>query len=84
MVVWSWWQNRLEGMTNEHCGYLQHDIRICDDGSLTIFDNSGCSTDNSRICRYWIDEESMQLVKFKEYVTPRKMKYVHGVGDSIR
>ena len=68
----------FEGMTNEHCGYLQHDIRICDDGSLTIFDNSGCSTDNSRICRYWIDEESMQLVKFKEYVTPRKRSMFMG------
>ena len=68
----------FEGMTNEHCGYLQHDIRICDDGSLTVFDNSGCSTDNSRICRYWIDEESMQLVKFKEYVTPRKRSMFMG------
>ena len=68
----------FEGMTNEHCGYLQHDIRICDDGSLTIFDNSGCSTDNSRICRYWIDEENMKLVKFKEYVTPRKRSMFMG------
>ena len=68
----------FEGMTNEQCGYLQHDIRICDDGSLTIFDNSGCSTDNSRICRYWIDEENMKLVKFKEYVTPRKRSMFMG------
>ena len=68
----------FSGMTEQHCGFLQHDIRIMDDGSLTIFDNSGCSTDNSRICRYWLDEESMRLVKFKEYVTPRRRSMFMG------
>ena len=68
----------FEGMTEEHCGFLQHDIRIQPDGSFTIFDNYGCSTDNSRICRYWLDEENMRLVKFKEYVTPRKRSMFMG------
>jgi hypothetical protein len=68
----------FDGMTNEQSGYLQHDIRILDDGSITIFDNSGCSTDNSRVCRYWLDEENMKLAKFKEYVTPRKRSMFMG------
>ena len=66
------------GMTEAHCGFLQHDIRIQPDGSFTIFDNSGCSTDNSRVCRYWLDEENKKLVKFKEYVTPRKRSMFMG------
>ena len=68
----------FSGMTEQHCGYLQHDIRILKDGSITIFDNSGCATDNSRICRYWLDEGNMKLLKFKEYITPRKRSMFMG------
>lgn len=33
--------NDIKGLTTEQIGYLQHDVRYTDDGSFTVFDNSG-------------------------------------------
>lgn len=61
---------KLNGFTSTQCGHLQHDARYNYDDSITIFDNSGCATDNTRICRYWINEETKTLTDFKEYKLP--------------
>lgn len=69
-ILWIMGRNKndISGSSSAQCGYLQHDARYNYDNSITIFDNSGCSTDNTRICRYWIDEDTKTLTKFKEYI----------------
>lgn len=55
--------NDIAGLTEEELPYLQHDVRYMEDGSFTIFDNYGCPEDRSRICRYWIDDETKTVKK---------------------
>lgn len=62
-------QNDIQGLEQSQIGLLQHDVRYLDDGSFTIFDNSGGQNSSSRVCRYWIDEETKTLVRFQEYPT---------------
>ena len=40
---------KLKGYTAAQAPYCQHDARYQDDGTITCFDNSGCSTNNVRI-----------------------------------
>lgn len=71
-IIWVFGRNHsdITGIDASKCGYLQHHAVYNYDNSITIFDNSGCATDNTRICRYWINENTKALVKFKEYVCP--------------
>ena len=62
-------QNDIQGLEQSQIGMLQHDVRYLDDGSFTIFDNSGGQNSTSRVCRYWIDEETKTLIRFQEYTT---------------
>lgn len=62
-------QNDIQGLEQSQIGLLQHDVRYLDDGSFTIFDNSGGQNSSSRVCRYWIDEDTKTLVRFQEYPT---------------
>lgn len=62
-------RNDIQGLEQSQIGLLQHDVRYLDDGSFTIFDNSGGQNSTSRVCRYWIDEETKNLIRFQEYPT---------------
>ncbi len=64
--------NDIEGLSEEQIGLYQHDVRYTEDGSFTIFDNSGGVDKTSRICRYWIDEETLTLQNFEEFTTEYK------------
>lgn len=65
-------QNDILGAESEQIGLYQHDVRYLDDGSFTIFDNSGGIDQTSRVCRYWIDEKTKTLVDFEEFTTQYK------------
>ncbi|MCQ2505748.1 MAG: aryl-sulfate sulfotransferase [Lachnospiraceae bacterium] len=65
-------RNDIKGMTDEQVGLYQHDARYTEDGSITIFDNSGGKDNNSRVCRYWIDEKNLTLEKCEIFETPYK------------
>lgn len=65
-------RNDISGMTEEQTGLYQHDVRYLEDGSITIFDNSGGVDSTSRVCRYWIDEDTLKLEDFEEYTTEYK------------
>ena len=62
-------RNDIQGLEQSQIGLLQHDVRYLDDGSFTIFDNSGGQNSTSRVCRCWIDEETKNLIRFQEYPT---------------
>lgn len=61
--------NDISGMESEECGLYQHDVRYLEDGSFTIFDNSGGENLTSRVCRYWIDEENLELENIEIFTT---------------
>ena len=73
-LMWVIGKNRCDfsGVTANMIPSMQHDAKYNYDNSITLYDNSGCPTDNARICRYWLDEENLKLEKFKEYITPYK------------
>lgn len=54
------------GLTEDQKPSRQHYARYNDNGSITIFDN-GNSRGESRVVEYWLDEDNLQLVQFKEY-----------------
>lgn len=64
--------NDINGLSEEQIGLYQHDVRYTEDGSFTIFDNSGGVDKTSRVCRYWIDENTLTLTKFEEFPTQYK------------
>ena len=74
----------FEGMTADQTPYLQHHATRLDDGSIICFDNSGCATNNTRICRYWLDEENMELIDFKQYVTKHPRSRFMGSVDMVK
>lgn len=65
-------QNDIGGLSEEQIGLYQHDVRYVEDGSFTIFDNSGGVNSTSRVCRYWINDESLTLENYEEFTTPYK------------
>lgn len=65
-------RNDIAGLADEQIGLYQHDVRYLEDGSITIFDNSGGVDSTSRVCRYWIDEENKKLESFEELTTEYK------------
>ena len=73
----------IQGMTTEQVGYLQHHAKYNYDGSITIFDNSGCVTNNTRCCRYWIDENQLTLTKFQELKSPKAKSGYMGSMDLL-
>lgn len=68
-IMWIMGRNRndIVGLDIKDIPYLQHDVRYLTDGSFTIFDNCGCPEDYSRVCRYWIDDETKTLIQAKTY-----------------
>ena len=60
-------RNDIVGLDATDIPYLQHDVRYLADGSFTIFDNCGCPEDYSRVCRYWINDETKTLIQVKTY-----------------
>lgn len=78
---------KLKGYTAAQAPYCQHDARYQDDGTITCFDNSGCSTNNVRIPVYTINDETKTLISMKEYKTnyPRSnfMGSVHKVSNGV-
>ena len=50
--------NDISGIETSQLPLLQHDIQVLDDGSFTIFDNSGSTEGYTRIVRYIIDDEA--------------------------
>ena len=73
----------IKNMETPQLGFLQHQAKYNYDGSITIFDNYGCATNNTRCCRYWIDEETLTLNKFEELVTPRERSAFMGSMDLL-
>ena len=65
-------RNDIAGLEDEQIGLYQHDVRYLEDGSFTIFDNSGGVDNTSRVCRYWIDDETLTLENFEEFTTEYK------------
>jgi hypothetical protein len=61
-------RNDIAGVTADKMPKFQHCARVMEDGSLIVFDNSGCLEDYSRIQRFWIDSEKKQLTDYKEYL----------------
>lgn len=74
----------FKNMTVQQAPYLQHHMTRLNDGSIICFDNSGCATNNTRICRYWLDEDTMTMTKFKEYITKHPRSAHMGGVDMIR
>ena len=74
----------FDGMEQAHTPYLQHHATKLKDGSIICFDNSGCATNNVRICRYWLDEEAMTMTDFKQYITIHPRSPFMGSVDMIR
>jgi len=60
-------RNDIAGVQQNWIPYLQHCARVQADGSILLFDNSGCEDNVSRIQRFWIDPEAKALVQYKEY-----------------
>lgn len=61
-------RNDIEGITEDKMPKFQHCARVMEDGSIILFDNSGCLEDYSRIQRLWIDNSKKRLVEYKEYL----------------
>lgn len=86
-IIWvmSRKRNDIKWLQMEDVWLYQHDVEILDDWSFTIFDNSWSDTDNSRVCRYKIDDEDKQLVYVKTYKSTRPksgfMGSAHLVND---
>lgn len=69
-------KNNIKELDEKDIGLYQHDVKYLDDGSITIFDNSGGYGENSRVCRYWIDENNKTLIKKEIFDIPYKGKYM--------
>lgn len=68
------------GLMNYHVAKTQHDVHREIDGSITLYDDEGYVHNHSRVVKYWLDEESLELVKFKEYIYHQhKVKAMGGV-----
>lgn len=63
-------RNDFDGIPSEYLPFRQHDARIFEDGSITVWDNNGYDGPNSRVMRYWLDEGSMNCTRYREYVYP--------------
>ena len=74
----------FKGMTQAQAPFLQHHMTRVSDGSIICFDNEGCATNNTRICRYWLDETTMTMTRFKEYKTNHPRSAFMGGVDMIR
>ena len=74
----------FKGMTQAQAPFLQHHMTRVSDGSIICFDNEGCATNNTRICRYWLDETTMTMTRFKEYKTNHPRSQFMGGVDMIR
>jgi arylsulfate sulfotransferase len=71
-ILWMLAKNRcdIKGIDENMIPSMQHDARYNYDHSITLFDDSGSTTDNARVMRYWIDEKKLTAIKVKEYVCP--------------
>lgn len=61
-------RNDIEGVTADKMPKFQHCARVLEDGSILVFDNSGCLEDYSRIQRFWIDSTEKTLTDYREYL----------------
>lgn len=79
-IVWVMGRGRndLSGIDLEEIGMYQHDARYLPDGSITIFDNSGGEDNTSRVCRYWINEQSLNVEKIEIHTTQYKSSAMGG------
>lgn len=57
------------GLTAEQKTSKQHDVRLTEDGYLTIFDN-GVATNQTRIIKLKLDEINKKVLEYKEYSIP--------------
>ena len=71
-IMWMLAKKRcdIKGIEAKMIPSMEHDARYNYDHSITVFDDSGSTTDNARVMRYWIDEKSLTATKVKEYVCP--------------
>lgn len=73
----------IASINKDNICLYQHDARYQSDGSITVFDNYGNPNDKSRICKYWIDEESLSMIRYKEYDTNIKKSEYMGCAQLI-
>ena len=76
-------RNDIANITKEDLPYLQHDVRYMDDGSFIIFDNSGCPEDHTRLCRYWINDETKINKKTETLITNYRKSIAMGYAELI-
>lgn len=61
----------------------QHKINVNQDGSFVLFDNLGCATNNTRICRFWIDEAAKKVTNYKEYLSTQARSVFMGSAEFV-
>lgn len=66
-------RNDFLGIPFASIPFNQHDARLTEDGSITVWDNKGHGEDHSRIMRYYLDEQNMICTKIKEYVYSKEV-----------
>lgn len=55
-------------LTEGQIPLYQHNVHLAKDGSIVAYDDAGYSDDYSRVVRYWLDEDKMEVVRFREYI----------------
>lgn len=75
-------RNDFSGLESRELPFQQHDIQFAPDGSFTVFDNYGHES-KSRVCRYFLDEETMTCLAFREYVTTQDRSAYMGSATII-
>lgn len=47
---------------------LQHDVKVYENGSISVWDNSGSESEYSRVLLYRLNQKSMECIEAKEYL----------------
>ena len=59
------------GLSSDQMFSHQHDVKVTEDGGITLFNNGNIGTDNSEgqtsIMKFYLDEDSKSVVNFEEY-----------------
>lgn len=61
--------NDFENVPKEDVPLYQHDIRLEEDHSFTVFDNYGDPRGKSRVIRFWMDESYQTILRYEVYTT---------------
>lgn len=82
-IMWVMGRNRndFSGILSSQICFQQHDVQLQPDGSFTVFDNYG--HEKSRVCRYYLNENTMKCDKYKEYITTYNRSPFMGSGTIV-